>query len=164
METMMALGIRIPALLLACSAGLSLAHADTATPEAEFAPENRMSAAVTAAMAKHVGNLVDPETTIGLFLVGYQRVVADSYAGFEVDEEKARTVMDALLADVTGLVEEGENNLVLDVVMVGYGMGVGGETAVAAYDQELYCANTAEFRESSSKESNDRFGSWKTAE
>lgn len=160
----MARDIGISALLLALVAGTSLAHAKIAAAQAEFAPENRMSAAVTAAMAKHVGDLVDPQTTIGLFLVGYQRVVADTCTGFEVDEGKARTVMDALLADVTGLVEEGQNNLVLDVVMVGYGMGVGGETAVAAYDQELYCANAAEFRERSTEESNDRFGIWKTAE
>lgn len=160
----MSIATRIPALVLAGLAGVGLARAEATAQEAEVSTNTRMSAAVTAAVAEQVRDLIDPQMAIGLYLVGYQRVAADTCEGFEVDPAKHQAVMNNILADVSGLVEEGQNNLPLDRVMIGYGMAVGGETAVAAYDLELYCANAAEFREGTTESGNDLFDIWQDAE
>jgi len=134
-------------LALVAFAGVGLAHGDATAQQTEVRVETRMSAAVTAAVAEQVRELVDPQKTLGLYVVGAQRAAANTCEDIEVDEDKYAAVMNEILADVSGLVEAGQNNLALDRVMIGYGIALGGETAVAAYDPELYCTNALGLRD-----------------
>lgn len=54
--------------------------------------------------------------------------------------------MTDILSGVQSLTEEGQNNLVVDIILGAYPMNLGGLTAMAAYDRDRFCARGAEIR------------------
>ena len=62
------------------------------------------------------------------------------------DEDRFNAVMTDSLSGVQSLTEEGQNNLVVDIILGVYAMNLGGLTAMAAYDRDGFCARGAEIR------------------
>lgn len=137
--------------------GAALAQEGTPIAPDAVDPANRMSIAVTAAVHERVKDLIDPQKTIRLVLVAHQAAIAETCEGYEMDVEKFTTAMNDIVGDLWDLTEEGQNNLAVDAVMFAYGMAVGGEAAVAAFDTETYCADAADFRESLAADTDGSF-------
>lgn len=127
-------------------AGNALAQENKPVPRTDLEPADRMAMHVMSYAFEHMADLIPPEKKLQLAMVAKQRAAADSCDGFEIDNQKYIAVMNATMADVVGLVEDGKENLVTDRVMFGFGMMMGGELALAAYDPEGYCAYGAELR------------------
>jgi hypothetical protein len=81
-----------------------------------------------------------PGDVLRLLFVAQQQALAATCEGFEIDRERFRTVMNSILGSLQALTEPEQNNLPVDVVMHALGVAVGGQIAVAAFDQDAYCA------------------------
>lgn len=114
--------------------------------KADVPASERMAFEVGTHAFERMGDLIAPNKKLMLLLVAKQRASATVCEGFDVDEALFTAVMSDALSEVLGLVGEGQNNLPLDTVMLNYGIMVGGELALAAYDPDAYCAAAAELR------------------
>lgn len=128
------------------SASLAFAQEGEPVAKADVPPSERMSMAVGTHAIKQMGDLIAPEKKLMVLMIAKQRASAQVCEGFEVDQALFTAAMSDALSEVIGLVEEGQNNLPMDVVMFNYGVMVGGELALAAYDPSAYCAAAAEMR------------------
>jgi hypothetical protein len=121
----------------------------------------RMGMAVSAAVQERVKDLIDAEKNVQLVLVALQTAIAETCEGYEMDWDAFASVMNGVTADLQALTEEGQNNLAVDVVMHAYGIALGGEVAIAAFDTADYCERAEEFREQLETESDGSFTVWK---
>jgi hypothetical protein len=131
-------------------AGPLLAQTGTPVDPATIGPYDRMQKAVFARAFENLASfegLLPPQDQLRLNFVAQQRVVADTCAGFEMDDEKFRSVMEDILSQLRELTEEGQENLPVDIVMGNYMFTVGGLTAMAAYDPARFCERGAVLRE-----------------
>lgn len=128
-------------------AGPVLAQTGTPVDPASIDVYNRMNKAVNTKVFEHLHDLLEPQDKLRLLLVAHQRVLAENCEGFAVDEAKFGTVMADILSGLTGLTEEGQNNLPVDVSLMSYSIAVGGLTAIASYDRVRFCEPGDAFRE-----------------
>jgi len=70
----------------------------------------------------------------------------------------------AQAAELAALTPEGQNNLPMDIVMAGFNQALGGQLAVAAYDQAAFCAESAKLREALLKDTEGKVLILKPAE
>jgi len=124
---------------------------------------DRMSMAVSTTVERNLTDLLEPRMILRVLLVAQQRVIADLCDGYELDPERFSAVMNNTLGELTGLVEEGQNNLVVDIVMVNLGIAMGGQRAVAAYDEAAYCANAQALRDELAGDTEGVISIWKPA-
>jgi hypothetical protein len=150
------------AILMSLGNAVSAQQGDPVAREA-LDPASRMSIAVSAAVHERVKDLLDPVQNIALVVVAHQVAIAETCEGYEVDWTAFGEVMNGLLADLQTLTPEGQNNLAVDVVMHAYGIALGGDLAVAAYDTAAYCENAAGLRAQLDSESDGRFTVWAPA-
>lgn len=93
----------------------------------------------------------DAQVALRFMMVAKQKALAASCDGFSIDSARYTSVLNRLMAPFEGLVKKGQNNLVVDRLMFGYGTLFGGELALAAYDPVGFCANGTELRNAFSK-------------
>lgn len=141
--------------LLSLAAALSMgallpvtALAQTGDPvaKADVPPAQRMAMQVGTHAFEQIHDLLPPNKKLMLLLVAKQRASAIACEGFDVDEALFTSVMTDVLSEVLGKVAEGQNNLPMDSIMLNFGIMVGGELALAAYDPDAYCAAAGELR------------------
>lgn len=151
--------------LLALAGATALAASGTAVattpmgPAAE--PATRMTKAVDSHVFESVLRLLSPPDSMRLVMVARQHAIALNCDGYEIDWDKRRTVLNDVVAALTKLTKEGENNLPVDVVMAGYNMSLGGQMAVAAYDKKAYCDNAATLRDGLEGDTEGKVSIWK---
>jgi hypothetical protein len=126
--------------------------------------QDRMNKAASTHATENMLRLLSPGEVLRVLIVARQSATASSCDGYEVDEEKFRTVMNDIVAKLAELTEEGQNNLPIDSVMAGYYTVLGGQLAIAAYDLDAYCAAAAEVREALKDDADGRLSIWKTAD
>lgn len=127
-------------------ASVAVAQSGDPVNKADVPPSERMAMQVGAHAFEQMGDIIEPNKKLLILLVAKQRASAAVCEGFEVDETLFNNVMTDALSQVIGLVEDGKNNLPLDNVMFNYGVMVGGELALAAYDPAVYCAAADQLR------------------
>ena len=130
----------LSALAVLALSGVATAQENTPVPRDEIDPSKRMAMHVVSYAFRHTEGIFPPEKMLLLAMIAKQRVAAESCDGIEMDNAKYTTVINAAMAEVMAATAEGDNNLVLDRIMYAYGLLVGGEMAVAAYDPDAYCS------------------------
>jgi hypothetical protein len=140
--------------------GLANGTEPAAPPAAEDAAA-RMTKAVDKHVFESVLRLLPPPDSLRLVLVARQYAAALSCEGYEVDQQKFSSVMNDIVATLTPLTEQGQNNLPVDVVMAGYHASLGGQIAVAAYDKDTYCTDAAKLRTGLAGDAEGRVSIWK---
>ena len=120
-------------------AGHVLAQENAPADPAED-PILRMNTAANTYAIESASRLLEPGDVLRLLVVVQQKALAANCDGFEVDHERYRTVMNSIMGELQELTEPEQNNLPVDVVMHALGIATGGQLAVAAYDQDAYCA------------------------
>lgn len=134
-------------------AGAAFAQEGEPVDRASLSPKDRMAMDVTSYVAAtYFTNLTevefdDAQVLLRLMMIAKQNALAVTCDGFELNSEQYTAVLNDVLAPFQELVDEGQNNLVTDRVMFGYGTLFGGELALASYDPAGYCAFGVELRQ-----------------
>ena len=134
------------------------AVAQTGTPvnRADLTPVARMNMAVSASAVAYLleGDLLGHGDVIRLSLIARQKVMAQTCDGFDLDPARYTAALNAVLLPFAQLelperVGPGDTfvNLPFTRVMAGFTMLLGGNTAIAAYDPNGFCASGADLRE-----------------
>lgn len=148
------------ALVLAAAAAATMPLAAAAenrpVPRSQVGPLERMSMHVNSLIFPELVKLVPAETALGLVIVAEQAAIAASCPAYDLDATRFQSVMTRLLAPVQALVEEGKENLPLDMVMNGYSAIKGGALARAGYDPAAFCAASEGFIEDLSQQASEK--------
>lgn len=135
-------------------------EARTPVDPATIDPVARMEKAVNTKALERImterSGLLSPGDGLRLLIVAQQRALAENCEGYAVDEAKFAAVTSDILSSLNEMVEEGQNNLGVDMVMGAYAMSLGGLTAVAAYDNARFCARGAEIRDELTQDTEGR--------
>lgn len=129
----------LSALALTVAAGSAAAQETTPVARAEVDPAKRMGMHFTSFAFKQTEQDFPPQKMLLLAIIAKQRVAAESCEGIEIDEAKYTGVMNAAMVDVMSAAEADAKDTALNRIMYAYGLIVGGEMAVAAYDPGAYC-------------------------
>lgn len=139
--------------IAACSFAMAStvsAQDSTTTP---YSPKEQMAIAVMKHVAENnlegliEGDFEEAQLLLRLSLLAKQFAIAETCDGFELDNDRYVSVLNDTISPFSGLVEEGQNNLVTDRVMFGYGTLLGGELALASFDPDAFCAFGAQMRD-----------------
>lgn len=144
--------LRRSLILAAC--GLAVAGAASAQDGdmANYSPKEQMALAVmTHVSENNLTGLLDDEFAeaqmlLRLSLIAKQFALAETCEGFELEGDLYTSVLNDVMSPFAGLVEEGQNNLVVDRAMFGYATLLGGELTLAAFDPDAFCAFGTELR------------------
>lgn len=116
----------------------------------------RMNMAVNTLAGERIKDLLQPGDILRLLVVAPQEALALTCAGYQLDREKLTAVMNDIVSDHKDAVEPNQNNLAVDHVTRAYAMALGGQTAVAAYDRDAFCARGEDVRKELAKDSEGR--------
>lgn len=151
------------AVLVATSVAFAAGPIEAAEPgnPALTEAQNRMSSAVNRHFFDHVLRVLPPGDAMRLFLLAQQRAIAMNCDGYAVDEAKFTAVLNDIAAPLRSRVPAGQDNLLVDVVMHGYGVALGGQIAIAAADTAAYCAYAQQVRDGLKNDTAGRVSIWK---
>lgn len=133
-------------------AGAALAEEGDSVDRASLSPQDRMSMDVGSyVFSTYLSGLIQDEfeaarLLLRLMMLAKQNALAATCEGFELDSARYTAVLNDIMAPFQGLVDEGNNNLVVDRVMFGYGALFGGQLALASNDPDGFCAYGTELR------------------
>lgn len=98
----------------------------------------RMNASVNELVADRIRDMLAPGDLLRLLVVSQQAALAANCDGYDLDPQRFGTVMNDIVSDLQAQTDASANNLPVDVVMHAYGISLGGQTAVAAYDIDAF--------------------------
>lgn len=101
---------------------------------------NRMAMHVHGTAAPELQRLLPAADVLALSIVAEQVAVAASCPARDLDPARFGAVMNRILGPIQDKVDEGRENLVLDVVMGGFSTIRGGALARAGHDRAALCA------------------------
>ncbi|HSO83703.1 hypothetical protein [Thiocapsa sp.] len=116
----------------------------------------RMHMAVNTLVGERIKDLLQPGDVLRLLVVARQEGFALNCDGYQLDREKLTAVMNDIVSDHKDSVEPNQNNLAVDLVMRAYGIALGGQTALAAYDRDAFCARGEDVRKELAQDSEGR--------
>lgn len=147
--------------------------AGSAVDPATLAPELRMSRAFTTYGFDYLGSykgMISPQDSLKLAIIAKQRAIAQTCAGFEVDEARYSAAMNSVLLP---LIDAGSPaaaasgapapkvNLPFTIGMSGYSIFLGGNLALAGYDPDAMCAYGQTLRKQWAEEGGKDLLIWK---
>ena len=122
---------------------LLLAAAMPDLPKTDAPALVHMDLTATAAMRKAMEKSFDPGQINMLKSVAHQQAVAVTCAGFTVDKARFESEMDLIYDDAKGkpraLTPAAKATLDRQAAL-GFGMALGAQLAIAAYDEKAFCA------------------------
>jgi hypothetical protein len=107
---------------------------------ASVGPEGKMGIQVANYTIDSLQDILPQPKIFRLMLLAKQKALATACDEFTIEEEKYRAAMAVALEDVTKLTAESDANPALRKVLFGYGILLGGELAISAYNPASYCA------------------------
>lgn len=146
---------KLPVLILAATLAAT-GFADAASPDDLGPEQKRMLEASDRYALENALRLLEPPDAMRMILVARQYAAGHSCEGIEIDYDKFNTVMQSILANLSALTEDGQNNLPVDAVMAAYSTSLGGHLAAAAYDKDTYCKAAAALRATFASDEGER--------
>jgi hypothetical protein len=133
-------------------AGIAAAAGACAQPPAQSgSPENGRRDAMIEAYTRPAIELMTPAMTpgavLGIINLAKQEAAATMCEGFELDAARRDAAMSGLLDGLSSSAASGEGQSPRALAQTGHDIALGGELAVAAYDEAAYCANAAVLRD-----------------